>query len=153
MNSYRQSVCTYRYHHTLSTTRYAVGTRLRITFFKSHQNQKLHHLFDVYNLYTRRRDGRTDGGTDATGRDAAHCYRPILNMSAEPHWLISESKRWYSDSKRLVSKCTKPDFEGALFVPSCFISFLYIRARVRCFRTLGLRNEINARTKACTVGQ
>eukprot|EP00614_Pseudopedinella_elastica_P006916 CAMPEP_0172600466 /NCGR_PEP_ID=MMETSP1068-20121228/20667_1 /TAXON_ID=35684 /ORGANISM="Pseudopedinella elastica, Strain CCMP716" /LENGTH=79 /DNA_ID=CAMNT_0013401167 /DNA_START=135 /DNA_END=374 /DNA_ORIENTATION=+ len=29
----------------------------------------------------------------------------------ESHWLIEESKRWYNDSKRLVSKCSKPDYE------------------------------------------
>lgn len=30
---------------------------------------------------------------------------------SEPHWLITESQRWIADSKRLVSKCTKPDYE------------------------------------------
>eukprot|EP00615_Pteridomonas_danica_P007719 CAMPEP_0114358622 /NCGR_PEP_ID=MMETSP0101-20121206/22430_1 /TAXON_ID=38822 ORGANISM="Pteridomonas danica, Strain PT" /NCGR_SAMPLE_ID=MMETSP0101 /ASSEMBLY_ACC=CAM_ASM_000211 /LENGTH=68 /DNA_ID=CAMNT_0001501807 /DNA_START=25 /DNA_END=231 /DNA_ORIENTATION=+ len=30
---------------------------------------------------------------------------------SEPHWLVSESLRWYHDSARLVSKCTKPDYE------------------------------------------
>ena len=40
----------------------------------------------------------------------------------EQHWVISESVRWYNDSKRLVSKCTKPDYEGECsdaVVPCC----------------------------------
>jgi hypothetical protein len=31
------------------------------------------------------------------------------------HWLIKDAKRWYKDSARLVSKCSKPDYEGELY--------------------------------------
>jgi|AntAceMinimDraft_1070359.scaffolds.fasta_scaffold465093_1 hypothetical protein len=44
--------------------------------------------------------------TDAEDKSAV---APVLDNQ---HWLIKDAKRWYSDSARLVSKCTKPDYEG-----------------------------------------
>ena len=35
-----------------------------------------------------------------------------LTISPNDHWLVADSKRWFNDSARLVSKCTKPDYEG-----------------------------------------
>jgi hypothetical protein len=41
--------------------------------------------------------------------------------SSTEHWVIVEAKRWYADSARLVSKCSKPDYEGL------FISMSWMR--------------------------
>lgn len=51
--------------------------------------------------------------------------RSSPHIMSEPHWVISESVRWYNDSKRLVSKCTKPDYEGIFSINCiCFIVFV-----------------------------
>ena len=41
--------------------------------------------------------------------EEASAVAPVIDNQ---HWLIKDAKRWYSDSARLVSKCTKPDYEG-----------------------------------------
>lgn len=44
------------------------------------------------------------------------------------HWLIKDAKRWYKDSARLVSKCSKPDYEGEWYTSTKVLVRLYVEA-------------------------
>jgi len=44
------------------------------------------------------------------------------------HWLIKDAKRWYKDSARLVSKCSKPDYEGEWYTSTKALLHFYVEA-------------------------
>ena len=74
--------------------------------------------------------------------EEASAVAPVIDNQ---HWLIKDAKRWYSDSARLVSKCTKPDYEGedkkSTRARGSGIT-LYTAARILCARLNIIITEI-----------